>query len=106
MKATNRNPLDEIHEEHRLLAILRALQRSPAYMANALLLGDWLSRLGLAATHEVISADLHRLQELDLCTLATEGELTCISLLERGCEVAEGRVRIEGILRPGPECPY
>jgi hypothetical protein len=106
VKSGNRNPLDELHKEHRLLAVLRALQRSPGYVANSLLLRDWLSRLGLAASHDVIHADLQRLQELSLCTLDKEGELIRVVLTERGHEVSEGRVQIEGVLRPGPECPY
>ena len=98
MKASNRNLLEEIHNEHRLLAILRVLLRCPAYMSNALLLHDWLGRLGLAASHDVISADLQRLHELGLCTLDKEGELIRVVLRERGQEVAEGRVLVEGII--------
>lgn len=106
MKAVNRNTLDAIHEEHRLLAVLRALLRSPAYTANALLLRDWLNRLGFAASQDVIRADLERLQEFGLCILNKEGELVRVILTERGQEVAEGYMLIEGVLRPGPECPY
>ena len=106
MKASNRNLLEEIHNEHRLLSILRVLLRCPAYMSNTLLLHDWLSRLGLAASHDVIRADLQRLHELGLCTLDKESELIRVVLRERGREVAEGRVLVEGILAPGPECPY
>ena len=80
--------------------------RSPGYTANTLLLRDWAIRLGLAASHETIRADLQRLQELGLCTLHKEGELIRVMLSERGQEVSEGRVLIEGILAPGPECPY
>lgn len=106
MTAPNRNPLHEIREEHRLLALLRTLLRSPSYTANALLLRDWLDRLGLGASHDVIRADLHRLQELGLCTLDKEGELIRVTLSERGLDVAEGRSQVDGILRLGPECPY
>lgn len=102
----NRNPLDEILEEHRLLALLRALQRAPTYTANELVLRDCLDRLGLAADLMVVRADLQRLQELSLCTLDGQGELVRVVLTERGGDVAEGRVLVEGVLRPGPACPY
>lgn len=103
---SNRALLEEIHEAHRLLALLRALLRSPAYMANALLLRDWLALLGLNASSDTIRADVQRLQELDICKLDSEGAVVRVTLTERGLEVAEGRVLVDGILRPGPECPY
>ena len=106
MTLPNRSPLNEIREEHRALALLRTLLRSPSYTANNLLLSDWLERLGLGASHDVIRTDLHRLQELGLCTLDKEGELLRVALSERGLDVAEGRSQADGILRPGPECPY
>ena len=106
MTVPNRNPLDTIREEHRLLAVLRTLMRLPRYTSNAQLLRDCLDRLALVASHDVIRTDLHRLHELDLCTLDADGETTCVTLTERGLDVAEGRVVIEGVLRPGPECPY
>ena len=86
--------------------MLRTLLRLPRYTSNALLLRDCLDRLALVASHEVIRADLHRLHELGLCTLDSDGEVTCVTLTERGLEVAEGRIIVEGILRPGPACPY
>lgn len=106
MITPNKNLLDEIREAHRLLAVLRTLSRSPLYAANDLLLRDWLDRLGLGTSRDVIRADLDHLQERGLCTLDRDGELTRVTLSERGLDVAEGRSQVDGILRPGPECPY
>ena len=106
MLIRNRNLLDEIHEEHRLLALLRILLRLPTYTANHLLLRDLLIRLGLIASLDKIRSDLRRLHELGLCTLDTEGELVRVVLTGRGGEVAKGISQVEGISRPGPDCPY
>jgi hypothetical protein len=106
MMGQNRNSFDEVRREHRLLALIRTLLRSPSYAGNVLLLRDWLVRLGLAASLDVIRGDLQRLQELDLCVLEKEGDLLLVTLTERGQEVAEGRSWLDGILRPGPDCSY
>ena len=106
MTGRNRSPLEAVQEEHRLLALLRALLRLPGYAANALLLRDCLDTLGLVASHDVIRADLQRLQELGLCTLVTESDVQRVALTQPGMDVAEGRSQMEGILRPGPECRY
>lgn len=102
----NRDALRALHEEHRLLAVLRTLLRSPGYSSNLPLLRDYLDALGLVASYDVMRADLQRLKEMGLCTLGTDNESCRITLTERGIDVAEGRSEVEGIRRPGPECPY
>ncbi len=106
MSASNRSLLDEIRSQHRLLAILRALSRAPAYQLNAEVLGAWLEKLALSAAGAVYDADLRRLQELGFCSLEQEGNLICATLTQKGADVAKGLVHAAEIARPGPECPY
>lgn len=106
MSASNRSLLDEIQNQHRSLAILRALLRAPAYQLNAEVLGAWLEKLALSAAAAVYEADLRRLEELGFCTLKQQGDVLCAALTQKGADVAKGLVQVAEVARPGPECPY
>ena len=106
MTVRNRSTLEALHEEHRLLAVLRALWRSPGYTSSILLLRDRLAALGLSSSLDVMRADLQRLMETGLCNVNTGDDACRVTLTERGMDVAEGRTEVDGIRRPGPECPY
>lgn len=101
-----RDTLEPLHEEHRLLAILRTLLRSPGYASNLALLCDHLDALGLVTSHDLKGTDVHRLKEMGLCSLGACNEFCRATLTERGVDVAEGTSEVEGIRGPGPECPY
>lgn len=98
--------LEALHEEHRLLAALRTLLRSPGYASNLALLRDHLDALGLVTSHDLMRTDVHRLKEMGLCSLGAWNEFCRITLTERGVDAAEGKFEVEGIRKPGPECPY
>ncbi|MFQ5757933.1 MAG: ArsR family transcriptional regulator [Acidiferrobacterales bacterium] len=106
MVVRNRNTLEALHEEHRLLAVLRALQRLPGHAASLLLLRDHLDALGLVTSHDVMRTEVQHLKEMELCTVNTIDDAYRVTLTERGMDVAEGRSEVEGIRKPGPECPY
>lgn len=102
----NRTVLDDILSKHRLLAIARVMARSPRYALNVEVLDIWLDRIALSAPMAVLEADLRRLEELKVCRLETVDHLLCATLTQYGNDIAEGRVWIDEIERPGPECRY
>lgn len=102
----NRSPFAEILSQHRLLVILRTLQRAPGYGANDEVLDVWLEAVGLSGPRAMLAGDLRRLEELGCCTLKRVADLTIATLTEHGADVAEGKVVIAEVLRPRPGCPY
>jgi hypothetical protein len=107
MQIPNRNSLEAIHGEHRLLAILRGLMRLPGFTGNLPLMRDYLEAIGLVATMDTVRGDLRRLKEMGLAEVSEGGENGWrVVLTERGNDVAEGRLRIEGICRVEPGCGY
>jgi hypothetical protein len=106
MTIRNRSGLEEINQEHRLLAILRFLSRLPAHTSNAVVLRDCLNTFGVITTLEETKQSLDHLRELSLCGLTHDGGCAIAKLTERGSEVAEGRLRLDGIAPVEPSCPY
>lgn len=107
MPTSNRNSLEAIHAEHRLLAVLRALTRLPGFMGNLPLMRDYLEAIGLAATMDTVRGDLRRLKEMGLAEVSEGGENGWRTVLtERGHDVAEGRLLVEGVCRVAPGCVY
>lgn len=102
----NRTVLDDIRSKHRLLAITRILARSPRYAANIEVLDIWLDRIALSAPMAVLESDLRRLEELKVCQLERVEKLICATLTEHGNDIAGGRVWVDEIERPSPECKY
>ena len=100
------NAMEQILRRHRALAVLRFLDRSPEYRTNEEVLMSWLRHLALTCSRE-------KLQDVT-AFLETEGHLhteqvdglLVLTLSERGAEIANGREIVEGVERPGPECPY
>ena len=100
------NKLESVSNEHRALALLRLLFRAPAYRSNELLLYDWLSEIGLACTSSQLRRQVRELEETELLEISDVKGNVVVELSSRGAEVAEGRLIIEGVLRPAPECTY
>lgn len=98
--------LDRIKTEHRALAILRALDRSPGYKLNSAVLLNWLRAIALVSTRAELSETINSLEGLGLVKTMTEDDLIVLELCEHGQDVALGRTSVEGVLRPRPECPY
>ncbi len=97
---------DRILREHRALAILRALLRISAYRANERVLSDIIDLLALGCSREQLRSDLDALERLSLLGTHLAEAVLIITLTERGREVAEGRVMVDGVLRPRPDERY
>lgn len=92
--------------EEQRLALLRWLLATPTYTANEDLAGLYLKAVGLAAGHADVRARLDDLERMGLLTGRFEGALMVITLTRRGGDAAEGLTTIDGVRRPGPQCPY
>ncbi len=104
---TNRDDvIDQILGQHRGLAILRLLRRSPEYRANELILIDWLAALALACSKGDLREIVSRLERQGLLRSDSLGGLLIATLTEAGEDVALGRTTCDDVLRPKPECPY
>ena len=105
----NRNAVeqhDRTKSEHRALAILRALDRSPGYKVNSAVLLDWLRSIGLVSTRTELNEAISNLERLGLIKTETVEGLIVLELRERGQDVACGRELADGVSRPEPECRY
>lgn len=100
------NQLESLSSEHRALALLRLLLRTPTYKSNTLLISDWLCATGLACSALKLKAQLRELEEAGLLETSEIEGTVVVRLLKKGVEVAEGGVVVEGVLRPTPECTY
>lgn len=106
MTLPNRNSLEALQAEHRLLGILRALMRLPGFTGNLALMRDYLNAVGLVAAMDMVRNDLRRLKEMGLVEVSEGTACWPISLTERGNDVAEGRISVEGVCPVGPDCGY
>ena len=105
----NRNEVPDarrIREEHRALAILRALQRLPCFSCNDSLIADILGLLALSGTAPEIREVVNGLERLGLVIIERTDPLLVFRLTQKGDETAKGLILVEGVLRPPPECPY
>jgi hypothetical protein len=84
------------------LAILRFLADDSDYRLNTSVLEDALVAIGLDLTRGQIETECAWLEERDCVASERVGTVTVIRLTERGGDVAAGRVRVEGVKRPGP----
>lgn len=84
------------------LAILRFLLEDSDYRLNTSLLQDGLTSIGLDMTRGQIETECAWLEERDLVAVETVGPVKVVRLLERGADVAAGRVLVDGVKRPGP----
>jgi hypothetical protein len=106
MTTNNVAPIEVIKEAHRALAVLRAIERAPCYRMHELVLLDWLRVIALAATRDELASTACLLEASGLVRLEQHDENRVLELTERGQDVALGRATAEGVLRPGPDCPY
>jgi len=98
--------LEQVKAEHRALALLRTLEKSPGYRLNSSILLDWLRTIALVATRDELTETVSALERLRLIKTEAVDDLTVLELLELGQDVAQGCTVVEGVLRPGPGCPY
>lgn len=87
----------------RRLAILRLLEATAGYGANARLIAEALADLGLAASRDAVNADLAWLDEQGLVTRrAGAADDVVATATVRGLDVAAGRAIVPGVARPDP----
>jgi hypothetical protein len=98
--------LEKIRAAHRNLVVLRALKALPAYRTNELVLRDILDHFGIPSAAEDLRAGLRSLEDLATITTDTNDALILVRLTQRGEDVASGLLVLDGVQRPGPECPY
>jgi len=96
--------IDRLREDRRLV-LLRLLSEQPGYRANSSNLHAGLYSLGIAASRDDVTTDLHWLRDQSLVVLDTLPEvpdLAIATITGRGDDVAAGRTIQPGVRRPGP----
>lgn len=90
--------------EDRRLVLLRLLREQTAYRTNSSILHSGLHALGVAASRDDVTTDLHWLQDQGLVRLTepVEGVLVA-ELASRGSDVASGQAIVPGVSRPSPK---
>ena len=90
----------------RRLAVLRWLLATPGYCLNDQLLAAMLRKAALFHGGESLRDDLEHLERAGAVRLRRIDSLIVAELTRRGGEAAEGLVELDGVPRPGVECPY
>lgn len=96
------NPIKEVMITSARLALLRFLADDSDYKLNTSVLQDGLEAIGLDMTRAQVETICDWLAERDLVTVTLVGSVKVVTLLERGADVAAGRIRVDGIKRPSP----
>lgn len=98
--------LDQRKLEHRALALLRFLERQPGNKSNECIVSALFETIGLACSRQQVRDDIARIEKLALIRSSNVEDLLVVILLAKGEEAANGRIAIDGVLRPGVDCPY
>ncbi len=98
--------MERVKTSHRALALLRFLNREPGTMSNECIVDARFEQIGLVCCVEEVRECLKHLEKQALVALSKVGDLTVVTLLMKGEEASKGLLEIEGVLKPGPECPY
>jgi hypothetical protein len=86
--------------EDRRLVILRVLLESAAFTANEYVLQSMVERFGHVTSGDRIRTDLAWLQEQGLVRVEEVATVQIAMLLQRGEDVALGRIITPGVKRP------
>lgn len=95
---------DRVREDRRLV-LLRLLSEQPGYRANSSNLHAGLFALGIAASRDDVTTDLHWLCDQGLLRIEGVPEapgLFVADITARGEDVAKGTAVVPGVRRPGP----
>ena len=98
--------MEQHKSDHRALALLRLLDRQPGNVSNECIITLLFEKIGLTCSRQEVQDCLERIEKLGLIRTLKVDDLVVVNLLAKGEEVAKGRVMIEGVLRPGVDCPY
>lgn len=91
-----------VMERHARGVVLRLVDAAPCRTLNAIVLRDLLDAFGMCLSHERLDGVLAWLQEQRLARIK-RGEATVVSVTARGADLAEDRVRHNGIARSWPK---
>lgn len=98
--------IEEVKAHHRRLAILRALAGTVSGSANLFVFRNWLPELGLAVATDELRADIRMLAAAGLVVLKEEHDSWPLTLTQRGEEVAQGLITVDGVEKPPLDCPH
>ena len=88
--------------EHARISILKFLSAAQGYTANASLLTDALTHVGVGLTRDQVRSEIGWLEEQGLVTKSEVEGLTVATVTERGLDVVAGRATVPGVKRPSP----
>lgn len=89
-----------LREDQRLVT-LRILKEMPGYRSNSSMLYTILSEYGHTPSRDQVKSELVWLEEQGLVELDDVGGVIVVKINQRGCDVAEGRITVPGVKRPG-----
>ena len=98
--------MEKILVDERRLALLRGLWKTCGYVVNEHVCAIYLQHVGLRSGKDAIRAALDHLERCGAVKTTWHQTLMIVELTRRGSEAAEGLIEIDGVPRPGPECPY
>ncbi len=91
-----------LQQADRRLVILRVLAESSGYSTNEHLLRTMVGQLGHQVGAERMRADVSDLDEMGLVTTSAVAGVVIVMLTEKGLDVSNGLVTVEGVKRPAP----
>lgn len=98
---SNGNRYAEFLREDQRLVILRVLAEMPSYTANSSVLHGALIRLGHSPSRDQVKSEIMWLEQQGFVTSSAVADLLIARITERGTDVAEARIVVPGIKRPG-----
>lgn len=104
--ANHQGATEAIKRQHRALAILRFLERETSAQSNDHVISAILDEIGLVSSREQICTCINQLECNGLIIQREVSKLVVVELTAQGSEVAQGRIKVEGVLQPFPECGY
>ena len=91
----------QVLSEDRRLVILRVLGEMPTYKSNSSIICTLLERWGHSPSRDLVKTELRWLDEQGLIKVEEVESVLLATLTERGMDVAKGRVKQDGVKRPG-----
>lgn len=92
----------DFQTEDRRLVLLKGLENSAQYRANAFLLRRYCDAVGHVVGADRIEQDIAWLDEQGLVERSRANDVTLARLTERGLDVATGRTQVPGVQQPQP----
>ena len=92
--------LSDVANEHRRLAILRALADSPEYVSNLSVMTDLVNGFGVPSSRDQVDSAASWLSEQGLIERTDHAGFVILRARERGLDVASGRSSTPGVKRP------